>query len=172
MDSLGKPFGTLPTSRYCKYTPIFVPLQPILNIQTKMRLRYAYVSVLLLMSFSTIANVWASSSLSPDGRAFSYAVSSDTVRESRALSEGDGDSVETQKEDSIFKTLNLGEVVVTAAMKEVEMKGDTTVINANAFQTPEGAYLEELLKRVPHTYSSLLWAFLRFGACGRAIKLG
>ena len=114
-----------------------------------MRLRYAYVSVLLLMSFSTIANVWASSSLSPDGRAFSYAVSSDTVRESRALSEGDGDSVETQKEDSIFKTLNLGEVVVTAAMKEVEMKGDTTVINANAFQTPEGAYLEELLKRVP-----------------------
>lgn len=65
------------------------------------------------------------------------------------MSEGDGDSVETQKEDSIFKTLNLGEVVVTAAMKEVEMKGDTTVINANAFQTPEGAYLEELLKRVP-----------------------
>lgn len=149
MDSLGKPFGTLPTSRYCKYTPIFVHLQPILNIQTKMRLRYAYVSVLLLMSFSTIANVWVSSSLSPDGRAFSYAVSSDTVRESRALSEGDGDSVETQKEDSIFKTLNLGEVVVTVAMKEVEMKGDTTVINANAFQTPEGAYLEELLKRVP-----------------------
>ena len=149
MDSLGKPFDTLPTSRYCKYIPIFVPLQPILNIQTKMRLRYAYVSVLLLMSFSTIANVWASSSLSPDGRAFSYAVSSDTVRESRALSEGDGDSVETQKEDSIFKTLNLGEVVVTAAMKEVEMKGDTTVINANAFQTPGGAYLEELLKRVP-----------------------
>ena len=77
-------FVFLPTSRYCKYTPIFVPLQPILNIQTKMRLRYAYVSVLLLMSFSTIANVWASSSLSPDGRAFSYAVSSDTVRESRA----------------------------------------------------------------------------------------
>lgn len=114
-----------------------------------MKVRYAYVSVLLLMSFSTIANVWASSYLSPDGRAFSYAVSSDTVRESRALSEGDGDSVETQKEDSIFKTLNLGEVVVTAAMKEVEMKGDTTVINANAFQTPEGAYLEELLKRVP-----------------------
>lgn len=114
-----------------------------------MKVRYAYVSVLLLMSFSTIANVWASSSLSPDGRAFSYAVSSDTVRESRALVEGDGDSVETQKEDSIFKTLNLGEVVVTAAMKEVEMKGDTTVINANAFQTPEGAYLEELLKRVP-----------------------
>ena len=86
-----------------------------------MKVRYAYVSVLLLMSFSTIANVWASSSLSPDGRAFSYAVSSDTVRESSALSEGDGDSVETQKDDSIFKTLNLGEVVVTAAMKEVEM---------------------------------------------------
>ena len=101
MDILSKSFITLPTSRYCKYTPIFVPLQPILNIQTKMRLRYAYVSVLLLMSFSTIANVWASSYLSPDGRAFSYAVSSDTVRGSSALSEGDGDSVETQKEDSM-----------------------------------------------------------------------
>ncbi|WP_257882244.1 hypothetical protein [Segatella salivae] len=40
-------------------------------------------------------------------------------------------------------------MVVTATMKEVEIKGDTTVINANAFYTPEGAYLEELLKRVP-----------------------
>lgn len=28
-------FVFLPTSRYCKYTPIFVPLQPILNIQTE-----------------------------------------------------------------------------------------------------------------------------------------
>lgn len=54
------------------------------------------------------------------------------------MSKGDGDSVETQKEDSVFKTLNLNEVVVTAATKEVEMKGDTTVINANAFKTPEG----------------------------------
>lgn len=114
-----------------------------------MRLRYGYMPVLLLMPFSTIANVWASSSLSHNGRDFSYAVSSDTVRESRASSEGNADSLETQKEDSIFKTLNLDEVVVTAAMKEMEMKGDTTIINANAFKTPEGAYLEELLKRVP-----------------------
>lgn len=38
---------------------------------------------------------------------------------------------------------------MTASMKEVEQKGDTTVINANAYKTPEGAYLEELLKRVP-----------------------
>ena len=85
-----------------------------------------------------MANVWASSFLSHYERDFRLAVSGDTVRGSR-----------TSKQDSIFKTLNLGEVVVTAAMKEVEMKGDTTVINANAFKTPEGAYLEELLKRVP-----------------------
>lgn len=103
-----------------------------------MRLRYTYVPVLLLLAFSTMANVWASSFLSPNGRDFSFAVSGDTARDSC-----------TSKQDSIFKTLNLDEVVITAAMKEVEIKGDTTVINANAFKTPEGAYLEELLKRVP-----------------------
>lgn len=103
-----------------------------------MRLRYAYVPVLLLLSLSTMANVWASSFLSRNERDFRLAVSSDTVRGSR-----------TFKQDSIFKTLLLGEVVVTASMKEVEQKGDTTVINANAYKTPEGAYLEELLKRVP-----------------------
>ena len=85
-----------------------------------------------------MANVWASSFLSRNERDFRLAVSSDTVRGSR-----------TFKQDSIFKTLLLGEVVVTASMKEVEQKGDTTVINANAYKTPEGAYLEELLKRVP-----------------------
>lgn len=131
-------FVFLPTSRYCKYTPIFIPLQPILNIQTKMRLRYTYMPVLLLISFLAMANVWASSFLSPNGRDFSFAVSGDTARDSRM-----------SKQDTIFKTLNLNEVVVTAAMKEVEMKGDTTFINANAFKTAEGAYLEELLKRVP-----------------------
>ena len=103
-----------------------------------MRLRYAYVPVLLLLSLSTMANVWASSFLSRNERDFRLAVSSDTVRGSR-----------TFKQDFIFKTLLLGEVVVTASMKEVEQKGDTTVINANAYKTPEGAYLEELLKRVP-----------------------
>ncbi|MQN82455.1 outer membrane beta-barrel protein [Segatella copri] len=103
-----------------------------------MRLRYAYVPVLLLVSFSAMTNVWASSFLSHNERDFRFAVSSDTVRGSRI-----------SKQDSIFKTLNLDEVVVTAAIKEVEMKGDTTVINANAFKTAEGAYLEELLKRVP-----------------------
>lgn len=114
-----------------------------------MRLRYTYVPVLLLMSLSVMTNGWASSSLSSNRRTFAYAVSSDTVRGSRASSEVDADLVERQKEDSIFKTLSLDEVVVTAAIKEVEMKGDTTVINAGAFKTPEGAYLEELLKRVP-----------------------
>ena len=106
-----------------------------------MRIRYAYVPVLLLMSFSVMANVWASSFLFPNGKGNPYTVSSDTVREHSASKQN--------LQDSIFKTLNLDEVVVTAAMKEVEMKGDTTVINANAFQTPDGAYLEELLKRVP-----------------------
>ena len=106
-----------------------------------MRIRYAYVPVLLLMSFSVMANVWASSFLFPNGKGNPYTVSSDTVREHSASKQN--------LQDSIFKTLNLDEVVVTAAMREVEIKGDTTIINANAIKTPEGAYLEELLKRVP-----------------------
>ena len=78
--------------------------------------------VLLLMSFSAMANVWTSSSLSHNERKL-YAVSNDTARNSRASSKGvaysvEKQSIEMQKDDSIFKTLNLDEVVVTAAMKE------------------------------------------------------
>lgn len=45
--------------------------------------------------------------------------------------------------------IQIGEVVVTGEQKDVVVKGDTTVINAEAYKVPEGAYLEELLKRVP-----------------------
>lgn len=45
--------------------------------------------------------------------------------------------------------IQINEVVVTGKMKEVVMAGDTTVINADAFKTPEGAYLEDLVKRIP-----------------------
>lgn len=45
--------------------------------------------------------------------------------------------------------IELAEVVVTAPMKEVELAGDTTVINASAYKTPEGSNLEELVKRIP-----------------------
>lgn len=45
--------------------------------------------------------------------------------------------------------INLKEVVVTAPVQPSEQKGDTTVFNASAFRTPEGAYLEELVKRIP-----------------------
>lgn len=45
--------------------------------------------------------------------------------------------------------LELAEVVVTAPIKEVELMGDTTVINADAYQTPEGSNLEELVKKIP-----------------------
>lgn len=43
--------------------------------------------------------------------------------------------------------LELSEVVVTAPIKEVELVGDTTVINAGAYRIPEGSNLEELVKR-------------------------
>jgi len=39
--------------------------------------------------------------------------------------------------------LELSEVVVTAPIKEVELVGDTTVINADAYRIPEGSNLEE-----------------------------
>ena len=38
--------------------------------------------------------------------------------------------------------VELAEVVVTAPMKEVELAGDTTVINASAYKTPEGSNLK------------------------------
>ena len=68
------------------------------------------------MSFSAMANVWASSSLSHNERKL-YTVSNDTARDSRASPKGvayvvekqsvENHSAERQKEDSVFKTLNL-----------------------------------------------------------------
>lgn len=43
--------------------------------------------------------------------------------------------------------LELSEVVVTAPIKEVELVGDTTVINADAYRIPEGSNFKELVKR-------------------------
>ena len=40
-------------------------------------------------------------------------------------------------------------MVVTAPIKEVELVGDTTVINADAYRIPEGSNLEELVKKIP-----------------------
>ena len=45
--------------------------------------------------------------------------------------------------------LELSEVVVTAPIKEVELVGDTTVINADAYRIPEDSNLEELVKKIP-----------------------
>ena len=39
--------------------------------------------------------------------------------------------------------IKLAEVLVTAPVKEIDMAGDTTVINADAYRTPEGSNLEE-----------------------------
>lgn len=45
--------------------------------------------------------------------------------------------------------LLLSEVVVTAPLKAVEQKGDTTVYHVDAYPTPEGSYLEALVRRIP-----------------------
>lgn len=45
--------------------------------------------------------------------------------------------------------IELDEVTVTAQVREIEQIGDTTIINASAYKTPEGSYLEDLVKRIP-----------------------
>lgn len=45
--------------------------------------------------------------------------------------------------------INLKETIVTAQIPEVKMEGDTTIINADAYPTPEGSYLQDLVKRIP-----------------------
>ena len=47
------------------------------------------------------------------------------------------------------QSLNLKEVTITAQAPEIEQVEDTTIINASIYKTPEGAYLEELIKRIP-----------------------
>ena len=45
--------------------------------------------------------------------------------------------------------LHLKEIVVVAPLKAMEQKGDTTIYNVDAYPTPEGSYLQELVKRIP-----------------------
>lgn len=49
----------------------------------------------------------------------------------------------------IPNTVELKQAVVTAQMKEVEVKEDTLIFNADAFKVPEGSVLEELIKKLP-----------------------
>jgi len=64
------------------------------------------------------------------------------------------------KLDSNSSTINLGnillkegveldEVTVKGQMRDIDQVGDTTVINTAAYKTPEGSYLETLVKRIP-----------------------
>ena len=46
-------------------------------------------------------------------------------------------------------TIELKQAVVTAQMKEVEVKEDTIIFNADAFKVPEGSVLEELIRKLP-----------------------
>ena len=43
----------------------------------------------------------------------------------------------------------MNEVVVNGKLPEVTMKGDTTEIHADAFKTPEGSTVKDLVKRIP-----------------------
>ena len=51
---------------------------------------------------------------------------------------------------NLFRSeIGLAEVVVTAQLPEFVVKEDTIEYNASAFRTPEGAVVEDLLKRLP-----------------------
>ncbi|MDE6378505.1 MAG: carboxypeptidase-like regulatory domain-containing protein, partial [Duncaniella sp.] len=45
--------------------------------------------------------------------------------------------------------IELSEVTVEAPIKDMELVGDTTVINVDAFKTSQGALLEELIALIP-----------------------
>lgn len=54
--------------------------------------------------------------------------------------------------DTIFldnSGILLNEIVITAKQPDIQEKQDTTIINATAFKTPQNAYLQELIKRIP-----------------------
>ena len=46
-------------------------------------------------------------------------------------------------------SIELKQAVVTAQLKEVEVKEDTIIFNADAFKVPEGSVLEELIRKLP-----------------------
>ena len=43
----------------------------------------------------------------------------------------------------------LQEAVITGTLRQVEVKEDTLIFNADAFKVPEGSVLEELIKKIP-----------------------
>lgn len=59
------------------------------------------------------------------------------------------DSLAILAADSIADAISLDEVVVVAAIKPIILRGDTTIIDPRAFQTSDGAYLEELVRLIP-----------------------
>lgn len=46
-------------------------------------------------------------------------------------------------------SIELNQAVVTGQIKEIEMKEDTLIFNADAFKVPEGSVLEDLIKKLP-----------------------
>lgn len=58
-------------------------------------------------------------------------------------------AVASDELDPVPGSISLGEVVVTARVKPVFLRGDTIVINPAAFRLRDGAYLEELVRCVP-----------------------
>ena len=46
-------------------------------------------------------------------------------------------------------SIMLQEAVITGVMRQVEVKEDTLIFNADAFRVPEGSVLEELIKKIP-----------------------
>lgn len=61
----------------------------------------------------------------------------------------EADSLAIAAADSIMNSISLDEVVVTAPLKEMEVRGDTTIFNADAYRLRDGAYLQELVRVIP-----------------------
>lgn len=63
--------------------------------------------------------------------------------------DADPDSVAIAQADSLLSSIELDEVVVTAQVKPIVMRGDTTIINASSFGVDKNDDLEDLVKRIP-----------------------
>ena len=70
----------------------------------------------------------------------------------RAISVKRKDTKGNQAIGTIMMTqssIQLTQAVVTGELKEMEMKDDTLIFNADAFKVPEGSVLEDLIKKLP-----------------------
>ena len=65
-------------------------------------------------------------------------------------------------------SIELKQTVVTAQLKEVEVKEDTLIFNADAFKVPEGSVLEDLSRTIIFLKTPSCFSRVRFSSSSRS----